>query len=253
MALSRGARIHLGHAAFFALFFGALEALVALDVVSALILSRPTQIVIRLWSDFGGVEFWQSLAVTVKEVAASVILALAIGSLIGLAFSRMPVFRRAIEPGLVAFYSAPALLLYPLFITLLGPGSATVITMAVILGSVPIAINVGVGLAGIEPIWRKVGRSLNATPRQMLFHILVPAAIPTIVTGFRLGLTFSLIAVISLEFLLYSGGLGRLVSWRYFVFDTPGVYSAILLVIVISISINGLLNLLERTVRSRWG
>ena len=65
---------------------------------------------------------------------------------------------------------------------------------------------------GIEPIWHKVGRSLLATQRQILMRILLPAAIPTIVAGFRLGLTFALIAVISLEFLPYSGGLGRLVS-----------------------------------------
>lgn len=252
MTLNRKTRIRIGHLVFVMAFFAVLEGLVASDVVSALILSRPTEIFVQLWLDLQRVEFWQSIRVTAFEVAAAVTLALVIGSLIGLAFSRLPLFRRAIEPGLVAFYSAPALLLYPLFVTLLGPGSATVIAMAVILGSVPIAINVAVGFAGIEPIWRKVGRSLNASQTQMLFRILVPAAIPTIVTGFRLGLTFSLIAVISLEFLLYSGGLGRLVSWRYFVFDTAGVYSAILLVILISMSINGLLSLLERTIRSRW-
>jgi NitT/TauT family transport system permease protein len=109
-----------------------------------------------------------------------------------------------------------------------------------------------VGFAGIEPIWRKVGRSLNATPTQMLTRILIPAATPIIVTGFRLGLTFALIGVVSLEFLTYSGGLGRLISWRYYIFDTDGVYAAILLVAMIAITINALLTGLEQRVRGRW-
>lgn len=253
MRVSHKALIRIGHLLFAIVFFAALEMLVAGGAVSQLILSRPSDVALRLWRDFAGAEFWQSLATSVQEVIAAVLISMVAGSLLGLAFYRMGTFRRAIEPGLVAFYSAPALLFYPVFITLLGPGSATVITMAVVLGSTPIAINVAVGLAGIEPIWRKVGRSLLATPPQMLLRILLPAAIPTIVTGFRLGLTFALIGVISLEFLLYSGGLGKLVSWRYYVFDTDGVYSAIVLVATIAIVINACLNLLETRVRSRWG
>jgi NitT/TauT family transport system permease protein len=97
-----------------------------------------------------------------------------------------------------------------------------------------------------------VGRSLNATSPQMLFRIMIPAATPIIATGFRLGLTFGLIGVIALEFLTYSGGLGRLISWRYFIFDTEGVYSAIALVAAISILINSLLNTMERRIRGRW-
>jgi NitT/TauT family transport system permease protein len=200
----------------------------------------------------GANELWQSLATTVREVATALILTLLIGSALGYAFYRFGAFRAAVEPMLVAFYSAPAILLYPIFLTFLGQGSATVVAMAVILGAVPIAINMAVGFAGIEPIWRKVGRSLHATPTQMLTRILIPAATPIIVTGFRVGLTFALIGVVSLEFLTYSGGLGRLISWRYYIFDTDGVYSAIVLVAAISMTINALLTGLEQRVRVRW-
>jgi NitT/TauT family transport system permease protein len=244
--------IRLGQLAFVAAFFLALEFLVATGFVSQLLLSRPSLVAIRLWQDIGSHELWQGLATTVREVAAALALTLFIGTALGYSLYRFGAFRKAAEPMLVAFYSAPAILLYPIFLTFLGQGSATIITMAVILGSTPIAINMAVGFAGIEPIWRKVGRSLNATPAQMLTRILVPAATPIIVTGFRLGLTFALIGVVSLEFLTYSGGLGRLISWRYYIFDTDGVYSAILLVAAIAITINSLLTGLEQRVRGRW-
>jgi NitT/TauT family transport system permease protein len=252
MRVSRPGIIRIIHAAFAVIFFATLEVLVAGGLLSELIVSRPSRVVVRLWHDLFGAEFWQSIGVSLREVAAAFVLSIAVGSGLGLAFYRLRTFRRALEPALVAFYSAPAILFYPVFITLLGPGSATVITMAVITGSTPIAINIAVGLMRIEPIWQKVGRSLLATPSQMLLRILLPAAIPTIATGFRLGLTFALIAVISLEFLLYSGGLGKLVSWRYYTFDTDGVYSAIVLVAMVAILMNASLNGLEAWVRKRW-
>lgn len=241
-----------GYLAIVIAFFLALEVLVASGAVSQLLLSRPSHVFARLWADIATSELWSSLLTTLMEVAAALTLTLLIGSILGYAFYRSGTFRTAIEPALVAFYSAPAILLYPIFLIFLGQGSATVITMAVILGAVPIAINMAVGFSSIAPIWRKVGRSLHATPRQMLTRILIPAAMPVIVTGFRVGLTFALIGVVSLEFLTYSGGLGRLISWRYYIFDTDGVYSAILLVAVISISINALLTRLDQQVRGRW-
>ncbi len=250
--LRRKTKIRLAHLAFVSLFFAALEILVGSGTISELILSRPSKIGTRLLQDLATSELWMSLATTVQEVLVALSLSLLIGTSLGYTFYRFRTFQQAVEPLLVAFYSAPAILLYPIFVFFLGAGSATVITMAVILGSVPIAINVAVGFASIEPIWRKVGRSLNATPRQMLFHILVPAATPTIVTGFRLGLTFALVGVVALEFLIYSDGLGKLVSWRYFVFDTDGVYSAIVLVSAIAIIINIALTTFDQRIRRRW-
>jgi NitT/TauT family transport system permease protein len=244
--------IRLGQFAFVATFFLALEFLVTTGIVSQLLLSRPSHVALRLWQDIGRDELWRGMATTVREVVGALVLTLLFGIALGYSFFRFGALRKAAEPMLVAFYSAPALLLYPIFLTFLGQGSATIITMAVILGSTPIAINMAMGFAGIAPIWRKVGRSLNATSVQMLTSILIPAATPIIVTGFRLGLTFALIGVVSLEFLTYSGGLGRLISWRYYTFDTDGVYAAILLVAAIAITINALLTSLEQRIRGRW-
>jgi NitT/TauT family transport system permease protein len=253
MRLKRQAKIRLGQAAIILGLVVALELLVGTGMISRLVLSKPSVIAERLITDLVTAEFWEALATSVIEVVLALFFSLLIGTGVGYVLYRFRMFRQAVEPMLVAFYSAPAVLLYPVFLTLFGQGTMTVVTMAVVLGSVPIAINIAVGLGSIAPIWRKVGRSLNATSRQMLFQIMVPAATPIIVTGFRLGLTFALVGVIALEFLTYSGGLGKLVSWRYFVFDTEGVFAAIVLVMTIAVIINALLNLLEGRVRSRWG
>jgi NitT/TauT family transport system permease protein len=250
--MTRATRIRLGHLAFVLALAGTLEAAVASGAISRLILARPSDILVNLWEDLGTEELWRAIATTLIEMIAALGLSLTIGGGLGLALWRFGLARQALEPILVAFYSAPALLLYPFVMGFLGQGSGTVITMAVIMGSIPIAINVAIGFAGIEPIWSKVGRSMCATRSQILWRIMVPAAIPVIVTGFRLGLTFAMISVIAIEFLTYSGGLGRLISWRYFTFDTVGVYSSIMLVMTLAMALNTSLNKLERSVaRSR--
>jgi ABC-type nitrate/sulfonate/bicarbonate transport system permease component len=252
MRIGRSAKNRLGYCALVAVMAAALELLVRTGKVSRLVLSPPSEIVTRLWIDLESGEFWLGFATTVREVLIALAVSFLLGTALGYLFFRSGILRRALEPLLVAFYSSPALLFYPVLMTFLGQASATVVSMAVLLGTVPIAINVAVGFSSIERIWIKVGRSMNATRPQMLRKVLIPAAMPIIATGLRMGLTFALIGVVSLEFLTYSGGLGRLISWRYFIFDTEGVYSAIVLVAAIAIAINASLNKAEASVRARW-
>jgi NitT/TauT family transport system permease protein len=113
-------------------------------------------------------------------------------------------------------------------------------------------VNVSAGLSGVERIFVKLGLSLQATPWQLFWKVMLPAATPAIFSGIRMGFTYTFISVIAVEFLLFSGGLGRLVSWRYFVFDTEGLYSGIAMVIVIAVVVNSVVRLAEERVRARW-
>lgn len=252
MRSSKRWTLRLGHLALVVALCLALELAVRAGGISRLILSPPSEMLTRLYEDFQTREIWGALGTTLFEVSVALVLCLLIGTVLGYIFFRLGVVRESLEPLLVAFYSAPAMLLYPFVMVFLDQGSATVITMAVVMGSAPIAINVAMGFSNIDRIWSQVGESMCASSSQMLTKILIPAAIPTIVTGFRLGLTFAMITVISLEFLTYSGGLGRLISWRYFTFDTDGVFSSILLVMTIAITINMLVTSFEGRVRARW-
>ena len=80
-----------------------------------------------------------------------------------------------------------------------------------------------------------VGRSLRLTQGQMFRKILFPAAMPTIFTGLRLGLTFSLINIVGVEFLINLGGLGQLINELAERYDLPGTYAAIGFVVLASV------------------
>lgn len=230
----------------------ALELAVRTGAISALVMSAPSAVGAKIWEDLQGAELWGALRTTAFEFGLAFLISLALGLVGGVLFHRFRLFRAALEPLLLAFYSAPTILLYPVFLTLFGLGSATVVAMGVIFGSIPIMVNVAVGLAGVEPIFLKVGRNLGAGRLRMFTKILLPAATPTIFTGLRLGLTYTLVAVIAVEFITFSGGLGKLVSWRYFIFDTEGIFSGIVFVLLVAVIMNGVLRRAEERIRTRW-
>jgi ABC-type nitrate/sulfonate/bicarbonate transport system permease component len=91
------------------------------------------------------------------------------------------------------------------------------------------------GLSGTRRVLLNVGRSFKLTPLQMFTKILFPSALPTIFTGFKLGLIFALINVVGVEFLINFGGLGQLINDLAERYDLPGTYAAICFVIMVSV------------------
>jgi NitT/TauT family transport system permease protein len=245
-------KIRLGQISFLLFLLAILEVVTRARWISVLILSPPSTVALKVWEDTKGTELWTSLQTTAMEFSLAFLISLILGLSFGVLFFRFRLFGSAMEPLLLAFYAAPTILLYPVFLTLFGLGSATVVAMAIVFGSIPIMVNVSVGLVGVEPIFIKFGRSLKATRWQMFSKIMLPAATPTIFTGLRLGFTYTLVGVIAVEFITFSGGLGKMVSWRYFLFDTEGIFSGIVFVILIAVLMNCLLRRTEERIRKRW-
>lgn len=245
-------KVRLGQVGFLLCVSAALEAIVRAGYISVLVLSPPSAIIRKIFDDLEGRELWSSLQTTSLEFILAFLISLVLGVLFGVLFFRYRLFGNAMEPLLLAFYAAPTILLYPVFLTLFGLGSATVVSMAVVLGCIPIMININMGLTAVEPILIKVGRSLKATRWQMFWKVMLPAATPAIFGGLRLGLTYTLVGVVAVEFITFSGGLGKMVSWRYFIFDTDGLFSGIAVISLIAALMNNLLRRAEERIRKRW-
>jgi NitT/TauT family transport system permease protein len=94
-----------------------------------------------------------------------------------------------------------------------------------------------------------VGRSFNLTGPQQFWKILLPAALPTIFVGIRLGLVFALINVVGVEFLINYGGLGQLINDLSERYDLAGTYAAICFVILVSVLFFMALEKVERWLR----
>ena len=132
--------------------------------------------------------------------------------------------------------SAPLVLLYPLFLVIVGRNMWTTLVMGAIGCIPPIVLKTKEGLDGVRPVLLSVGRTFSLSSRQQFWMIMFPAALPSIFTGIRIGLLFAILNVIGIEFLISVGGLGQVIATLGDRFDYPQMYAGIFFVILVSIA-----------------
>ncbi len=225
------------------------ELFVRTDVISRTVVARPTDAFAGLITLQNRVDLLDGFLITFGTTAVAMMIELLVAFPMGYFLFRRRDFAQAYSGWLAALVAAPIFLLYPLFLVIFGRNELTLIVMGFLPGVIPLIIQVEQGFRGVPPIMVNVGLSVGVTPWQNFWKIMVPAAAPSIFTGFRLALIYTLINIIAIEYLVDVGGLGRIVADRYFRFDIPGTYTAIIAVAAISILFNWLIGQVERWVR----
>lgn len=171
---------------------------------------------------------------TLYETAVSLALTAVGGVAAGYLLWRHRTLGGAFEPWVAGLFAAPLILLYPIPLVIFGRTATAVIAQATVMAMPPVILYTRQGLAAIPPQLIKVAAVFRLSRGQALRHVFLPAAAPTLVTGVRLGLTYILVGVISVEYLAEIGGLGKTISFDYLAFDMSSVYAAVVLVIVVA-------------------
>ena len=125
--------------------------------------------------------------------------------------------------------------MYPLFLVIFGRSATTIVMIGFIAGLPPVILKTIEGLAGARSVLVDVGRSFRLSSTQRFVKILLPAALPSIFVGLRVGLIFALINIVGVEFLINFGGLGQLINELAERYDLPGTYAAIGFVVLVSV------------------
>jgi NitT/TauT family transport system permease protein/taurine transport system permease protein len=225
------------------------EALRALDLVSAIILASPSEIVMA--AGRSGVEFLRALAITFPTMVVAIALTWVLGVGAGLLCGVVPLLALAFTPIFSSLFAIPLIVWYPMFVIWLGIGPESKVLFAFVSGFFPIALNTISGLQLIDRRFVDVARSFGASRRDILLRVLVPLAFPAVVAGLRVGTGLSVIGVVVAEMLASTGGIGFWISYHRTVFDTGEVYLGIILVLCCVVVINVGLSALERRF-GRW-
>ncbi len=227
----------------------AVEALIRLGAINRFIVPMPSQIA----ASFGRVVTEEDIVarfrLTFFEAFTAGAMITVVGVLVGLLLYRVALLRQATETWVAAMASAPTVLMYPLFLVIFGRSAWTIIMMGFVAGLPPVILKTIEGLAGTRRVLIDVGRSLKLTPTQQFVKILLPAALPTIFVGIRLGLIFTLINVVGVEFLINFGGLGQLINDLFERYELPETYAAICFVILVSVLFFVITEWIERWLR----
>jgi NitT/TauT family transport system permease protein len=238
----------VGLASIVAVFLVA-ETLIRAGIINRYIVPPPSEIVGSFYRIVTEEHVLRRFLVTGGEcLAASLMLAVA-GISIGVVMHHFKLLQQACETWVAALASAPFVLMYPLFMVIFGRNSWTIIMMGFVSGLPPVILKTIEGISGTRRVLVNVGRSFNLTPAQQFWKILLPAALPTIFVGLRLGLIFALINIVGTEFLINFGGLGQLIEDLAERYDLAGTYAAIVFVILVSVLFFMALERVERWLR----
>jgi ABC-type nitrate/sulfonate/bicarbonate transport system permease component len=222
------------------------QAAVALGLVSPLVAPAPSDIAASFPQLITDEDLIQRFLQTFAEALISAALAVIVGTAIGWWLHAKRWAGLAFESWVASFAAAPLVLLYPLFLVFFGRHMGTIIVMSFLTALPSIVLKTKEGLDAIRRVLIDVGRSFRLNSVQLFWKIMLPAAVPTLCTGIRLGLVYALISVVAIEFLINFGGLGELIDDLAQRWEIPMMYGAICFVVLTSICFFYLTERLER-------
>ena len=190
--------------------------------------------------------FWTNVGVTAGEVVASVAIGSVAGVAFGIAIGAEPFLRRAYEPILNYLSPTPRIILFPVMIMWFGIGPESKVALGALSAFFPVALSTAAGMALIDPVLIRVGRSFRATRWQMAMKIYLPAMRAPVLNGVRLGFGLAIIGVLLAETKLSNKGLGFLVMQFYTRFDMPTLYALLIVLFAMAGIFNALIGRLAK-------
>lgn len=229
-----------------AVFLALVEAAVRVGVLNPFFIPLPSDVLGRMVANLADAELLRMLGITLAETMTAFAIAASTGILLGFALWRSRVLGEAFEPLVAALFSSPIVLLYPIFLVIFGRNAAAIVALAAIFAVLPTILFTKQALSGVSRTLLNVGRTHNLSDWSIFRHIMLPAAAPTIFTGLRIALTYVLIVVVAMEYILQIGGLGRVVAESALLFRAVDLYASVGLIVVISAGFIWAINRVER-------
>ena len=155
--------------------------------------------------------FAASAATTALELTFALLLAYGIGLGIGVWMGAHRLSGAVGEPILVALYSLPKIVLYPVVLLIFGLGISGKVAFGAMHGILPVALLTMGAIRAIPPVYLRAARTLHLSPWQTIMTVLLPAALPEVFTGLRIGFTVTLLGVLLGEMFASKQGLGYLI------------------------------------------
>jgi NitT/TauT family transport system permease protein len=222
------------------------QSLIWLTGYSPFILPSPARVGARWLAALADGTLLRHAAITLGEILSGLALGLAVAASLGYLLACSPTLERLLAPYLVASQSIPVVAIAPLLIIWFGSGFLSKVLVCALIVFFPVLINVVVGVRSVEPDLRDLLRSLRASRWQTFRHLELPAAMPMLLGGLKVGATLSVIGAVVGEFVGGHTGLGGLITTARNYFDTALVFAAVLTLVIIALGLYGAVAWLER-------
>ena len=219
--------------------------------VNRLLLPNPISVWQQLLDVLRTGEYLPDLRITLTELAIAFALAMTSGTIVGFFVSRRRYTIRVFDPLFAAIYSIPIILFLPLYVLFFGLGPASKIALGATISFFPIVLSTIAGFGNVDRTLVTAARSMGASDYQLFRYVLVPAALPVILSGLRMGFTVALLSIIGSETIASLAGLGHHIVQLAEGMDMARMFAYIAFVVVIAAVLNGIVSFLEARGRRR--
>jgi NitT/TauT family transport system permease protein len=228
-----------------------------LELRPPFVLPSPSAVFSELWEELATADMWRAIGLTMRRAVIGFGLSLAIGGAIGIAVTRSRVLRTAIGAMITGLQTMPSIAWFPLAILLFKLSEAAIL-FVVVLGAAPsIANGIIAGVDSVPPILKRLGTTMGAGTPAMYRRFVIPAAMPTVITGLKQGWAFSWRSLMAGELLVIIPGaasLGTRLQFAREFSDAESLIATMIVILAIGIVVDSLVfGRLERAVLTRRG
>lgn len=175
-------------------------------------------------------ELLNHIRVSVMRAASGLGLAAVVGIGAGILMGRVRVIEGFLDPLISALFPTPKLALFPLMMVFLGIGDASKIALIFLGCFFPIAINTYAGVKNVDKFYIWNARTKGANPRQLVWHVIIPAALPFVFAGLRVATSTAFLLIVASELIAANDGLGYLIMFAERSFDPALMWCGILVI-----------------------
>lgn len=198
---------------------------------------------------------WANTKGTLVRLVLGFLLAGAVGVVLGIAMGRYRWVEDVFMPIVSIGYPIPGLAYAPLFVLWFGLGDLPAVLLVGVASCFVVVINTWKGVKAVKPVWVRAAESMGASGPQMFRKVMLPAALPFILTGLRLGLAQAWRILVAVEMLMsVSHGLGWMIFGAQQFLDTDVMLSGIVMIGLIGLFLEKqVFERIERYTVVRWG
>jgi ABC-type nitrate/sulfonate/bicarbonate transport system permease component len=237
--------------AFLAIMGGAWYFATQSGSISALFLPKPANVYATLERLMQTASFWSAVTVTLTTILKAFAIAIVAGLVVGYAVTRSKLATQVIEPVIAGLFTVPITLFFPMFILFFGIGTGSKVAYGATYAFFPIALNTIAAFANMEERYLRAARSMGAGRFDTFRHVLLPGALPVLITGMRIGFFICFASVLGGETISSVAGIGRNIALAAELMESARMYAWISFVIFTSVTLNLLVYSLENHIRSR--
>jgi NitT/TauT family transport system permease protein len=224
-------------------FFVVWELLCLIFHVSDIVLPRPSQVLVTLWTRFPGI--WPHAVQTLYTTLVGFGFGILIGIMLGMLIGSSRLAYDVAYPLLVGFSSIPKVAVVPIFVLWFGAGTVPAVLTAMVMCIFPVVVNVATGLAATEPELQDVMKTLRATKFEILWNIGLPRTMPYFFASLKVAATLAFVGTVISETVASNRGIGNLMMIASSSFDVPLVFAGLFILAALGVGLYVVFSLIE--------